>query len=436
MRTRILAVLLLAAASVQAGPPSAFAIRQARVVTVSGAVLDPGTILLRDGLIEAVGADVALPADAWVLEGKGLTVYPGLIDALSTLGLPESALAQEPPPRRERGTPPPAGSGPPARGPEDRPSNTSWLRAADLLNPSDKKIEAARSLGFTSAAIFPTRGIFAGQGAVVNLAGEKAGEMVVASPAGLYLTLAGGGFASYPGSLMGVMAYIRQVSLDSHHYQLEQAYYAKHTAGTKRPAYDRAVEGYLEAPRLLLPANRAVEIDRMIRFSAGLQAGVVLYGGHEAHRAAAELKAAGVPLLVNLKWPERDKDADPAEADSLRVLEYRDRAPSSPAALAAAGARFAFYTGGLKGPELAKAVRRALDAGLKPADALRAFTLSPAEIFGVADRLGSLEKGKIANLVVTDGDLFQEKTKVKYIFVDGVKFEPVPEKEEKKEAAK
>ncbi len=404
------------------------------MVTVSGAVVEQGTVVVRDGLIEAAGAEAPIPPDAWVIEGKGLTVYPGLIDALSTIGLPETAIAEEPHPRQRRGgqpSQPPAAPGPPARGPEDRPMNTSWLRAADLLNASDKKIEAARSLGFTTAVVFPTRGIFAGQGAVVNLAGEKTGKMIVTTPAGLYLSMTHGSFAQYPGSLMGVMAYIRQVSLDAGHAKLARAYYDQHGKGAKRPDYDRAVEGWLEAPRVLLPASRAVEIDRMTRFAAELKVPAVLYGGQEGCRAAAALKRAGVPVLVSLKWPERPKDADPDDVDSLRVLEFRERAPSTPAALAAEGVRFAFYTDGVKGADLRKAVQRAIDAGLKPADAVRAFTLSAAEIYGVSDRLGSIEPGKIADLLVTDGDLFGEKTKVKYIFVDGVKYEPVPESDEK-----
>ena len=131
-----------------------------------------------------------------------------------------------------------------------------------------------------------------------------------------------------------------------------------------------------------------------------------------------------IPVIVDLKWPERSRDADPDLIESLRILELRDRAPSSPAALAKAGVKFAFGSGGLEPATIARNVRRAQLAGLSQADAVRAFTLSAAEIHGVADRIGSIEKGKIANLIVTDGDLFQEKTKIKYVLVDGAKFEP------------
>ena len=140
--------------------------------------------------------------------------------------------------------------------------------------------------------------------------------------------------------------------------------------------------------------------------------------------AANEIAAKKLPVLVNLQWPEKPKDADPNAEPSLRTLRFRDRAPSTPAAFAKAGVKFAFYSGGISAPkEILKAVKKSIDAGLSADDALRALTLAPAQIFGVADRLGSLETGKIANLVVTDGDLFAEKTKVKLVFVDGRKFE-------------
>src|SRR5213080_1496588 len=122
--------------------------------------------------------------------------------------------------------------------------------------------------------------------------------------------------------------------------------------------------------------------------------------------------------------PSVDLDGDREAKKTLRALRFRDRAPSTPAALAKAGVKFAFYSGGIAAPkDILKAAKKSIDAGLAPEAALRAFTLSPAEIFGVADRLGSIENGKIANLVVTDGDLFEEKTKIKMVFVDGQRFE-------------
>jgi Imidazolonepropionase and related amidohydrolases len=423
MRKAISSLLAISAATALgvfpafAAAPGTIAIRNARVVTVSGPVLQRGTIVIRDGLIEAVGEQITVPSGAWVIEGDGLTVYPGLMTSLSTWGIPQPNASGG----GERNAPAP----PPARGPEDRPATTSWLHAADLIQSSERRLEAARSAGFTTSATFPVNGIIAGHGAIINLAGETPGSMVVTPSAGLYMTMNPAGGPSYPGSLMGVIAYIRQVFLDAEHYQMLKADYEKSPAGKRRPAYDRALEGVLNAPRILLPAVNAAQIERMLRFAAERKIRAVLYGGHEAYRTAEALKQSGAPILLNASWPERDREADPDAEETLQVLELRENAPSSAAALAKAGVPFAFYASDSASPrDLLRGVKKAIDAGLPADRALRALTLSPAEIYGVADRLGSIEKGKIANLLVTKGDLFQERTRVQYVFIDGNKYEP------------
>jgi imidazolonepropionase-like amidohydrolase len=437
MRSTILAlgVLIFAAPdALRAEPPSLIAIRNAKVVTVSGTTIEKGTVVLRDGLIADVGANANVPAAAYVIDGNGLTVYPGLIDGLSAWGIPEAAApaaaAQQARGAGQRQAAPatPPGEQPQrARGPEDRPATTSWLKAADLVRPTDRRLESARAAGFTTAVTFPKQGIIAGHGAVVNLAGERAGSMVVHPSAGLYLTLQSGGFASFPGSLMGVLSYIKQVWLDAAHYRMAKEAYAKN-ARMQRPEYDRALEGVLEAQRILLPAATRVQLERMTRFVAQLGAPAVIYGAHEGYRAAAILKQAGTPVVLNIKWPVKSRDADPEEEESYRTLEVRDKAPSTPAALAEAGVKFAVSSDGLETPrEMLRALKKSIDAGLKPDQAVRALTLSAAEIYGVADRLGSIERGKIANLTVVRGDLFDEKAKVEMVFIDGVKHLPAPE---------
>ena len=234
----------------------------------------------------------------------------------------------------------------------------------------------------------------------------------------------GGGF---PSSLMGTISYIRQIYLDAEHYKLLQDTYAKDPRGMERPAYDRALEGVLAYRRILLPANRLVEMDRMLRFAAELKQPVILYGVRESYRpeAVEVLKKGAVPVLVSLRWPEAQRDANPEDVDSLRTLETRDKAAAAPALLKKAGVQFALYSDGLDQPrDLQRAVKKAIDAGLPREDAVRALTLSVAEIYGVADRIGSIEKGKIANLVVTRGDIFDDRTKVEMIFVDGRKYTP------------
>jgi hypothetical protein len=442
MRHRLTTVVLTLAGALMAAAavPSVVAIRGAHVVTVSGADLPNGTVLLRDGLIEDVGPGVAIPADAWVIDGTGLTVYPGFIDALSTWGIPGAAATPAriaagvtptpaPAPAPTPPAPPNASETPeemPRHGPEDRPQNHSFERAADMVTPSDQRLAAARAAGFTSAATFPNQGIFEGLGAMINLAGERGRDMVVIQPIGQKIMFREGSLrGGFPGSLMGNIAYVRQLFLDLDQYQEAQQIYRARPAGNRRPEYDHDLEGLSESPRLLLPADEEQQIDRILNFGQELKRPFVVYGLHEAFKRVDELKHASVPALISLKWPEKPKDADPSDIPNYRDLVTRQEAPAVPGMLAKAGVEFAFYSDGMDtAADLKKALKKALDAGLARGDAIRALTLNAAQIYGVSDRLGSIEKGKIANLVVMKGDAFDDKTTVEYLFIDGKEFEP------------
>jgi imidazolonepropionase-like amidohydrolase len=418
----------------QGGEPQYFAIRGAKVVPVSGPPVESATIVISRGLITAVGKDIAIPPEAWVIDGKGLIVYPGLIDSFTDVGIPVA------PPASGEGGPRRSQEG--ARGPEDRPASTPWRSAADEVSLSDKRIEIWRNAGFTTVVSSPKGGIFPGQAAVLDLAGERAGDLVVKSPVAIPMAFqTSGGFGGgFPNSIMGVLAYVHQVWLDTEWSTRAQATYEKNPRSVARPRYDRTEAALAEALEdhtlVLLPANNSVQLRRALELVDRWNINGAIYGGQMAYEAAPEIAAKKLPVLVNLKWPEAEKDADPEDKPSLRTLQFRDRAPSSPATLAKAGVKFGFYSGGIAAPkDTLKAAKKSIDAGLAPDAALRALTLSAAEIFGVADRLGSIENGKIANLVVTDGDLFEEKTKIKMVFVDGRRFE-VREPEKPKEPPK
>ncbi len=417
-----LGLLNAASARAQGGEPRTFAIKSAKVVPVGSPTITEATVVVSRGVIVAVGKDVAIPADAWVIDGKGLTVYPGFIDAFTDVG-----IAAAPPP--------PGGEGNArqqqaiSKGPEDRPATTPWKNAADEINLSDPRIESWRGAGFTTTVSAPKAGMFPGQAAILNLAGDRVGNLVVREPVAIPVSLqAPGGFRSYPGSLMGAVAYVRQVWLDTYWSTQAEAAYQKNPRGVERPKYDRTDAALADAlakhTLVLLPGNNSLQVKRALRLAAEWKLNAVIYGAQMGYEVAPELAAKKTSALVDLKWPEAEKDGDPDTVTSLRTLRFRDRAPSSPAALEKAGVKFAFYSGGIATPkDLLPAVKKSIDAGLSPDAALRALTLSPAEIFGVADILGSIEKGKIANLVVADGDIFDKKTKVKMVFIDGRKFE-------------
>ncbi|MGB2642984.1 MAG: amidohydrolase family protein [Candidatus Acidiferrum sp.] len=427
----------------QGGEPEYFAIRGARIVPVSGPPVENATVVMAHGIITAIGKDVAIPPDAWVIEGKGLTVYPGLFDSFTDVGIPSAPSGPggggEAGPRR----PQPQEV---SRGPEDRPATAPWRSGADEASLSDKRIESWRNAGFTTVVSAPKGGMFPGQASVLDLAGERASDMVVKTPVAIPISLVpGGGFGNFPGSLMGSLAYVHQVWIDTDWSAHALAAYEKDPRGQARPPYDRT-EAVLAAAMtdhalVLIPANNTVQLRRALQLADlwsmdSWQMDFAIYGAQMAYEMADEIGAKKVPVLVDLKWPEADKDTDPDDPPSVRTLRFRDKAPSTPAALAKAGVPFAFYSGGIAAPkDILKAAKKSIDAGLAPDAALRALTLAPAQIYGVEDRLGSIETGKIANLVVTDGDLFDDKTKIKLVFVDGKRFE-IHEPEKPKDAPK
>jgi len=403
-----------------------YAITNARIVTVSGPVIDRGTVVIRDGLIAAVGANVTAPPDARIIDGTGMTIYPGVIDANTTLGIP-----------RPSPTPGAAPGGLAALfASQNTPSGTSSnskqlpgmqpeILASDLIRPGGPEIESARNAGITTAHTAPRGNVFLGQSAVINLAGDSPQQMIVRSPVALYIGLSPLGGGQYPGSLMGVFASVRQMLLDARRYREANEIYDRNPRGLKRPEQDKSLAALqpVIAGRMpvVMQADREREIERALDLAREFNLQLIINGGLEADRVAARLKSMNVPVLLSLNFPKRTAAASPdAEPEPLRVLRERVEAPKTAGRLAAAGVRFAFQSGGMTSINdyLANATK-AVESGLSRDVAIRALTLSSAELLGVASQLGSIEVGKIANLTITRGDLLDKNRRVAHVFIDG-----------------
>lgn len=405
-------------AAEQPPSPSFYAIRDVRVMTGTGEVMERATVLVADGLIEGIGVDLDLPDDARVIEGQGLVLFPGLIDGMSQLGLEGAADEEED--DEDSGDEP----APPVRGPEDRPGTTPWLRAADLLTDTSR-FETWREAGFTAAMSVPHDGFFAGRGAVIALADAEAPDLVVAADVAMGVSFESmGGFRDFPGSLMGAISYVKQVLLDARHAAEAKALYESSPRGRQRPRYDRTLEPISDALEtstpFLLPGDLGREIDRALELARRHDLQAIIYGGRGAYDRVEALRQSATPVLVSLDWPEPDKDRDPESETPLPALVHHRLAPTSPARLQAAGVPFAFASHGLNSPsEVFEGVRQAISAGLTPSAALEALTLSVARIYGIEDRLGSIEKGKMAHLVLATAEPWVEDVEVKAVWVDG-----------------
>jgi imidazolonepropionase-like amidohydrolase len=418
----------VAGAQLATADAGAYAITNARIVTVSGAVVERGTIVVRDGLIAAVGPNVQAPPDARIIDGAGLTVYPGLIDASSTLAVPRPTPTPGATPGAPGGlaglfgqTMPTAVSPNSTRLPGLQPE----IRAADVIRPGGTELESARSAGLTAAQTAPRGNVFLGQSAVIQLSGETPQQMIVRSPAALYVGLSPVGAGQYPGSLMGVYAAIRQMLLDAQRYREAQAIYERNPRGQRRPEQDKSLEALLPVLSRQMPfvmqAEREREITRALDIAQEFNLQLVINGGREADQVAQRLKAQNVPVLLSLNFPRRmTATSAEAEPESLRTMREREEAPKTAARLAAAGVRFAFQSGGMTNwTEFLSNAAAAVEAGLARDEAVRAMTLRSAELLGVAQQLGSVEVGKIANLTVTRGDLFDRNRRIAHVFIDG-----------------
>src|SRR5271154_2546235 len=321
-------------AQAQGGEPRYFAIRGAKVVPVSGPPIENATILIARGVITGVGKDLAIPDEAWVIDGKGLIVYPGLFDAFTDVGIAPSALG---PSGAEASGGPRRAQGERANGPEDRPGTTAWRSAADEVTLSDKRIESWRSAGFTTVVSAPKGGILPGQAAVLDLAGNRPGDLVVKSPVAIPLNLQPlGGFGSgFPDSLMGVLGYIHQLWIDTDWLTKAEASYDKNPRGIDRPRYDRNSAALADALEdhavVLIPANNSVQLRRSLVLVDRWNVTGVIYGGQMAYEVAPKTPQKNPPFFVNLKGPEAEKAAAPDNNPSPKTLVSRDRAPSPPA---------------------------------------------------------------------------------------------------------
>ena len=387
------------------------AITNATVVVSPGNVLDNATIIIRQGVIDAVGPDVVVPADARVWPGDDLTVYAGLIDAAVLV----RADAVD-------------GAG--AHWNQRIGAEISMLHQPV---PPGKLRQDLRKLGFTVAAVYPEEGIFRGSGAILALAENDEHVFAYSGRPAMAAGFDYGrrrGDASYPGSLMGAIALMRQTLLDAQWYDEAQGTYSDQPQGKEPPARADSLAALAD----VVAGNQAVLFDAGDELNA-LRAGKVasefdlqmmLLGSGLEFRRLDAIVDMGAPIILPLDYPDRPKVGTLAQAEraSLRELQTWEQAPTNARRLIDAGATIALTTHRLdQRSKFPAALRSAVKHGLSEQDALAALTTTPARLLGIDDVAGTIEPGKLANLVVVKGSLFDKKSKVRDTWINGRRYE-------------
>jgi len=394
-----------------------WAVKDARIVTLAGPPIEKGILVIRDGLIEAVGAAIPIPKDAEVIDGAKLTVYPGLMDGLgqSLLKLPEEKMDMT---RISSGD----------FTDKDR-GITPGLAAFDHVNLGKAVFEKYHKLGFVAGHVMPDRGVFTGRSALFSFSDPDKNKALLLKDVCLGIGFSPSNFLVYPNSLMGVHAYLKQALTDAVYFDQASSRWLKEMKGLTRPEHSpnlEALAGYATAakPVIFLCRNQH-DVRRSLSLAAEYKLNYFIADlGGEAFEVIPELKMAKARVLctVAFKAPGSSLPAQKGKAERERA--EKEIYPKNPARLAEAAIPFAFSSLGTDDPKaFAEGIQKAIEAGLSKEQALEALTKTPATFLGLDRALGTIEAGKIANVVLVEGELLVKETKVRYVFADGNRFE-------------
>jgi hypothetical protein len=416
-----------------------YALKNATIVVKPGQSITNGTVVIRDGLIVSAGQNVSIPADAKVIPADSMFVYAGFIDALSNAGIPRPEVRPT--------TGGPGGGGPPGQqrpvgvNTGNPPNELAGIQpeqsARNLIKPGEKSIEDLRKLGFTNAHVSPIGRMLPGSSALISLGGTSADNMILKEDFAL-ISQFSGAQGVYPNTVIAVMSKFRELYKQAEQAKAHEKMYAANPAGMARPEVDRSLQAFypvLDKQRsICFVAPDLKSVYRTLAMQQELKFPLILAGLRQAWPVADQLKAQNIPVILSLDLPKMEKK-EPAKKDStaskdpeLERLEKRRAEEmklyeSQAAAFAGKSINFGFSTLNAKTPDIREALRRMVKAGLKEDQALAALTTTPATMFGVAQSMGTVEKGKIANLVVSKKSYFDEKSQVRYVFVDGNLYE-------------
>lgn len=395
---------------------STFAITNATVITAPGQTGTKATVLFKDGVILGVGSSLQIPKEAKLISGDSLFIYPGFIDGAGSMGITRPKDAERPKDL--------VSSNPP----DEFAGITPWRTAVDQFAISGNQVDDWRKTGFTISQLIPDGGMLPGKAAIMIL-GDGNSTNLIQLNSGLAANFRGSR-NMYPATLAGVMAKFRDVYQNTSLALEHEKMYAS-TSGVKRPQTTPTQVAMAAVVQKQIPvlftASSDLEIRRALALQKELGFKLVLTGLENYESVIDQIKATGTPVLIKLQVPD-DKAVKSQKADGVteatkaqyeRVKESYEKALKQASLLEKAGIPFAFSTADAKPGDAMKAIQTMIKNGLSEKAAFAALTTNPASLLGISRVAGTIEKGKMANLIVSTSEIFKEDAQVKHVIVDG-----------------
>jgi imidazolonepropionase-like amidohydrolase len=398
-----------------------YVIKNAMVVQKPGTILPSTHVVIRNGLIEAIGAQVAIPFDAQIIDADSMYVYAGFIDAASHTGIPKKEERRERPQDLDPSDPP-----------NDLAGITPYQKATDVIDTKEKSIEDMRDNGFTMSHVVPSGRMLPGKGAIILNKEGSIADITLADETAMFSQFSPAQ-RMYPATTIAVMSKWRDLYTNAKYQSTYASKFELNPSGMQRPVMDDATEALVDVVNgnlsVFFKADNALDIHRAIKLQNDLGMKLVLVDVEQAYPAMDIIKAKNIPLILSPDLPKEEKKKDDkkdeekkdAETTALekRKMETIEKYVGQAGMLEKNGVKFAFSFLDAKVKDFKPNVKRMIDAGLTEDGALAAMTTTPASMIGMDKMAGTVEKGKIANLVITDKPYFDEKSNIRYVIVDG-----------------
>lgn len=435
-----------------------YAIKNATIVQSPDRTIQRGVVVFEDGIIKSVGSSVSIPNDAVVIDADSMYVYAGFISGPSNIGVPKPKEDKEKLDSKLKQNPP-----------NDKAGITPGQSAIDLVDPKEKSISDFKKLGFTAAMSVPHKGMLPGTSSLIILGGESAESMLLKENYSLYSQLSGAS-GMYPNTVIGVMAKYRDLYRQAKQASDYQTRYMAGSTGMQKPARNLTLEALYPIVKkeqsVTFKANGIKDIMRVFALQKDLGFKLQLTEVKQGWDALDRIKQTGDPIFFSLDLPEmkeekkekketegdeeegdeeeKEEEEEPKEEEEkseadlekealeMRKAEMIKKYYTQFSAFKSAGVKFGFSTLDLKSKDFKKNLQAVMKNGLEEKDILAALTTTPAQIMGLSSTMGTVESGKMANIIVTDKPYFEEKSNVRYVFVNGEMTEYEVKKEKKK----